>query len=200
MYRKQCLAMIAPHALASTSGLLSVITFVLLTIQTPLARVLDLMVDVRANGSRSAALWGSKRKGYEFARDHIEVLFAAVSKAHEVGDTRGAVAVLSTIPGLGVVKASFVAQLCGLDVACLDSHNLRRLGMDETALKFPKTLSEAKRNERIDAYIKLTRDTGGSEYWWDTWCEYVASKGGQNRALDTAEKVSEFHVVALGLS
>lgn len=197
MYRKHCLETIAPHALRSPDGLLAVITFVLLTIQTPLARVLDLMVDVRKHGKRSPALWGSKRKGFVFARDHIEVLFAAVSKAVEIGDTRGCVAVLSTIPGLGVVKASFVAQMCGLDVACLDTHNLKRLGLPETALRFPKRISEAKRNEKIDAYITLTRDTGGAEMWWDTWCEYVASKGGHNKALDTAEKVSEFHVICL---
>src|SRR4051794_38721231 len=99
------------HALASPAGLVEVIAFVLCTIQQPLQSVGRQMADIRQNGGDSKYLFGSKRDGYAYAVAHQEVIFAAVTKAVEVRDTIGAVDVLSNIPGLGIVKASFVAQI-----------------------------------------------------------------------------------------
>ena len=140
----------APMLSLRRAGLLDVIAFVLCTIQMPLQRVGASMADIRANGADAKALFGSKRPGYIYARDHIEVLHAAVVAAVAHGDVVGAVDVLLAIPGLGVVKASFVAQICGLEVACLDTHNLRALGMKETALRLPKGL-KAKPSWRASA-------------------------------------------------
>jgi hypothetical protein len=50
--------------------------------------------------------------------------------------------------------------------------------------------------KKIADYVQLTIDTGGSQYWWDTWCAYVAGNRA-NKALDTAQKVSKYHVTAI---
>jgi hypothetical protein len=185
------------HALASPEGLTDVVTFVLCTIQMPLQSVKNQMADIRANGAASKFLFGSKRIGYQYAIDHAEVLHAAVVKATEIGDVVGAVDVLSNIPGLGVVKASFVAQICGLEASCLDTHNLRRLGMPETAFKMPKGLKHETRLSKIRAYLALCVKSGGSEYWWNTWCGTVAGTRA-NRSLPTADIVSRYHAECIG--
>ena len=181
------------HALASPEGLTDVVTFVLCTIQQPLQSVKNQMVDIRANGAESKYLFGSKRIGYQYAVDHAEVLHAAVVKAAEIGDVVGAVDVLSNIPGLGVVKASFVAQICGLEASCLDTHNLRRLGLAESAFKLAKSVKHETKLSKIRAYLALCVKSGGSEYWWNTWCAAVAGNRA-NRSLATADIVSRYHV------
>ena len=79
------------HALASPQGLTDIVGFVLCTIQQPLQSVKNQMADLRAHGAASKYLFGSKRAGYQYAIDHAEVLFAAVTKAVEVNDAIGAV-------------------------------------------------------------------------------------------------------------
>ena len=54
---------------------------------------------------------------------------------------------------------------------------------------------------KVEAYINLchtqadyTNGTGSTaEYWWNSWCEYVAGNRA-NRALDTGDVVSRYHV------
>lgn len=189
---------IAAHGLGSPEGLTDVITFVLLTIQQPFQHVARQFADVKEKGAASVYLFGAKRDGYRYAVEHAAVLHAAVRKAVAVSDTVGAIDVLSNVPGLGIVKAAFVAQLCGLDVACLDVHNLRSLGLPETALRFNKKLKADTRRAKIADYVALTIQTGGARYWWDAWCYYVA--GRRNSPLKTGADVSAFHAAALGLS
>ena len=184
------------HALASPKGLTDVVAFVLCTIRQPLQSVRQQMTDIRANGAESKYLFGAKRAGYEYTVEHAAVLHAAVVKAVEVNDTIGAVDVLSNVPGLGIVKASFVAQICGLEVACLDSHNLVRLGLPETAFKLAKTVLPVTKRKKIAAYVAACGSTGGARYWWDTWCDYVAGNKA-NRSLTSGDAVSAYHVHCL---
>jgi hypothetical protein len=184
------------HALASPDGLTDVVTFVLCTIQQPLQSVARQMADIRANGGASKYLFGSKRNGYAYAVEHKEVLFAAVARAVEIGDTIGAVDVLSNIPGLGIVKASFVAQICGLEVACLDTHNLKRLGLSESAFKLAKSVKHETRLAKIANYVAICTSTGGARHWWNSWCNFVAGNKA-NRSLTSGDAVSAYHVTCL---
>lgn len=184
------------HALASPAGLVDVIAFVLCTIQQPLRSVGAQMADIRANGASSKFLFGSKRAGYQYACDHADVLHAAIVKAVEVNDAIGAIDVLSNVPSLGIVKASFVAQICGLETACLDTHNLKRLGLAETAFKLAKSVKRETKLAKIAHYVGVCRETGGSRHWWNTWCEYVAGNRA-NRTLTTGDAVSAYHVACL---
>jgi hypothetical protein len=187
--------LMAAHGLSSPDGLVDVITFVLCTIKQKLNLVGRQMEDIRVNGAESKYLFGSKRDGYRYAVEHKEVLFAAVSKGVAIGDVVGTVDVLTSVPGLGMVKASFVAQILGLDVACLDIHNLKALGLPETAFKLPKGVKRETKLARIAAYVKTCADTGGSAYWWNRWCTYVAGRRGSH--LKTPEEVSRYHVDCL---
>ena len=154
------------------------------------------MHDIDEHGAASKYLWGNKRDGFLYLQEHKQVIFAAIKAAVKVNDPIAAIDVLTNVPNLGIVKAAFVAQLVGLDVACIDSHNCDRLGLSRSALKFSKKVKPELKRKKIADYVKFTQDTGGSEYWWNTWCEYVAGNRA-NKRLDTAEKVSKYHVDAV---
>lgn len=186
---------IAAHALKSVGNFVDVVTMVLLTIRQPFHHVGRQMEDIRQNGRDSKYLWGNKKTGYDYAKEHAEVLYAAVKRAVEVNDVVGAIDVLTNVPNLGIAKAGFVAQLCGLDASCLDSHNLKRLGLPEGAFKLNKGIRRDLKLAKIKKYVTKCRRTGGTEFWWNTWCEYVAGRRGS--PLLTAEAVSSFHVEIL---
>jgi hypothetical protein len=131
------------HALASPAGLVDVIGFVLSTIQQPLQSVKAQMAELRASGADSKYLFGAKRIGYRYALEHAEVLHAAVCKAVEVNDAIAAVDILSTIPGLGIVKASFVAQICGPGSAKRHSSSPSRSSPKPSAPKSPSIWTSA---------------------------------------------------------
>ena len=167
------------------------ITFVLGTIQNALSNVGKFMDGVANGGADSIAMTG-KRNGYLYAVEHKYVLHEALKAAVKHNDPVGAIDVLTNVPNLGIVKSAFVAQLVGLDVACLDSHNLDRLGLNRAALKFAKTVKPETKLKKIQDYVHLTQVTGGTEYWWDTWCNYVAGNRG-NKKLTTGDMVSKYH-------
>jgi hypothetical protein len=124
------------------------------------------------------------------------VLHAAVVKAVQVNDVVGAVDILSNVPGLGIVKASFVAQICGLEVACLDTHNLKRLGLGEATFKLAKSVKHETKLAKIAKYVAVCAREGGSRYFWNSWCEFVAGNRA-NRSLATADAVSAYHAACI---
>ena len=187
---------IARFALKNPDNLVRMATFVLTTIQASLHSTHNQMLDIDVNGASSKYLWGNKRDGYLYLQEHKEVLFAAMKAAVKADDVVGAIDVLTNVPNLGIVKAAFVAQMLGFNVACIDSHNCDRLGLSWSALKFSKGIKHDLKLKKIADYVQLTIDTGGSQYWWDTWCAYVAGNRA-NKALDTAQKVSKYHVTAI---
>jgi hypothetical protein len=97
------------------------------------------------------------------------------------------------VPNLGMVKASFLAQCLGFNVACIDGHNVKRLGINPNLVKTPpKAMKPETARRKVEEYIVLTQ-RAGSKYWWNTWCEYVAGNKA-NRKLTTGNVVSKFHV------
>lgn len=190
---------IRAHALASPDGLMDVITFTLLTIQQPFASMRDQVADVRKRGARSRFLFGSKRKGYRYALAHKAELYAAACAAVRTNDTEAAIAAFLKVPGLGIPKASFVAQMLGLNAACLDRHNLRALGKPETGIKSVNSLKPETQRKKIAEYLD-TCSIKTPRKWWDEWCDFVAAKGGLNKRLPTGDAVSKFHLEAMGLA
>ena len=187
---------IAKFALKNPDNLVRVATFVLTTIPAGLATTHNQMLDIDKHGADSKYLWGNKRQGYEYLQEHKQVLFAAVKAAVKADDAVGAIDVLTNVPNLGIVKAAFVVQMVGLDVACIDSHNCDRLGLPRTALRFSKKVKDEVKRKKIADYVQFTRDTGGSEYWWNTWSEYVAGNR-SNKNLTSGDEVSKFHATAV---
>ena len=196
MYKRD-LPLIRDHALASPEGLHDVVTFVLCTIQSGLSTCKLQLADIRVNGAASKYLWGAKAGGYQYTKDNALVLWAEANMLVERGlndpeNIAKAVYHFMQIPGLGMVKASFVCQMLGFNVSCIDSHNLKRLGLDANAVKVSAKLSEIKQLRKVEAYVVMCQ-IEGTEYWWDSWCEYVAGNRA-NKRLDSGDAVSAYHV------
>lgn len=197
MYNRD-VKLIAEHGLSSEAGLLDIIEFVFATIQQPLSMVPMIRDDIAVNGLDSRFLFGFKRGGLQYAQDNAKQLLDDISKVVTEHGTQSdaaasaAIEVFFKVPGLGAVKAGFVAQCLGFNTACIDSHNVARLGIPVKDVTISKKLKPVTVCKKINNYVKLTQ-LEGSEYWWDTWCEYVAGNK-MNKELTTGDVVSQFHV------
>lgn len=192
--------LIAEYALESADNFSNVVLFVLTTIQQPLSQCGAAMNDVDQHGADSKRLFGSKRDGYAYLQEHKESLWLAACDAIEAGCPVALIDRLSDMPGLGIVKAAFVAQCIGLPAACLDTHNLKRLGLPETAFRLSKKVKPATKLRKIrdylDACAKHAESSDWPAYWWNTWCEHVAGNRA-NRALATGDIVSAYHALCI---
>lgn len=201
MYQRDC-TIITQHAMSTPDGLYDSIEFCLCTINMPLSRVIQQRVSIKAEGVQSKWVSRTKALGIEYAKANAQRLHEeinAIAELHGKDTIDGAQEVVDlfvSIPSIGMVKAGFIAQMCGFEVACLDRHNIRMLGLPETALLLNKKVKPELRRSKIRNYVKLCRRQG-SEYWWNTWCNYVAEKGGMNKSLTTGDAVSKYHVAAV---
>lgn len=201
MYQRDCTE-IVQHALQSPDGLYDVIEFTLCTINMPLSRVIEQRKSIKLHGIMSKWVSSTKAQGINYAQEHKVELHTLMLNIRETAgcDTiDGAQAVVDLfmrIPSIGMVKAGFIGQMLGFQVACLDRHNVRALGLSESALRINKKASQEVRLKKIREYVKLCRRKG-SEYWWDTWCNFVADRGGMNKSLPTGDAVSRYHVDAV---
>lgn len=193
------MAKVREHGLASPDGLVDVITFVLLTIQQPLQTVEKQFADVAKRGAASVYLFGAKREGYSYAVANRAALYASVTQAVAASSPVAAIEALTAVPCLGMVKAAFVAQLLGLEVACLDRHNLTRLGLGLDAFRLPKKALPATRRSKIAAYVAACAASGGSEFWWNSWCAHVATNRRSGQWADAAA-VSAYHWQCMGIA
>ena len=160
------------------------VTFALLSIQQMFVTVPKAMVDVEQNDTASRFLFGSKAGAYHFLMEHKVGLHAACVAATSPAEV---IATVATIPGIGIVKAAFVAQLMGHDVACLDTRNIQREKRNPREYRSRKDCSPRKFAKDIERYV---RDTGGkAREYWDTWCTDVAKTYGM-----TPLAVSKLHL------
>lgn len=190
---------IATHAIASPAGLLDVVVFTLCTIQQPLQQVAMQRADIAKVGAASRFLFGFKRAGFEYASEHQgfmwRVALDILARPDNADRKADLIQHFMQVPGLGMVKAAFVVQMLGGGTACLDTHNLKALGMTESAVKVSAKLKPETARAKVLAYVKLCDDTGGSEFWWDKWCNFVAGRRGS--PLKTGDAVSAYHVDAV---
>jgi hypothetical protein len=97
-----------------------------------------------------------------------------------------AIGLLLDVPGLGIVKAAFIAQLMGFDVACLDARNVTREGRNPRAYRTDgKTARQLA--PKVRAYVAET--FGKAEFYWNAWCQDVAAAYGR-----TPEEISALHL------
>ena len=76
---------------------------------------------------------------------------------------------------MGLAKAGFCCQLFAGRVGCIDVHNLRRLSIPESVLKFSKKLKPESQVKKIEAYVDACRQRR-SVRLWNSWCELIAKK------------------------
>lgn len=149
-----------------------VVLFVSATIQQMFHTVPAIVEDVRERGLDSKHLWGSKKDTWIYTLENKEMLFEAVFSDMDLEDK---LLSLAEIPGIGLVKAGFVLQLCTGEVGCLDVHNLRRFGLSAQTFKLGKVKYLTAR-KKATLYIKTCIECGGSEKLWDDWCNLIAEK------------------------
>lgn len=175
-YSRDCLPIVAASQ-ASVEIFQRAAIFTSLTIRQLFVTIPLQMADVELNGVESRFLFGPKRDAWRYIAANRESLWHAARSCHAGQiDLDSLVLEFLAIPGLGIVKASFLAQLTTGQGACIDAHNLRELGLDETAFRLSKKLTFPTIRKRIQAYNAVWRCRGDSAYWWNLWCDGVASR------------------------
>lgn len=106
---------------------------------------------------------------------------------------------LASLPGLGLAKAGFTAQLIYGVSGCLDTHNLDRLGIDATTFShFKRRRTVRGRLAFVARYNAAVEAAGGTAALWDTWCCFIAAR--RPLIYLNADVVSGLHVAALSLN
>lgn len=179
------------------NSVMAIGAFTIASIQAGLSTVVPQGQSASDNGLAGITMTG-KRNGIEYLIRNDAYLYQKsmhIADKHGYDNVDGIIEVIllfMRVPNIGMVKAGFIAQMLGFNVACLDSHNLIRLGMTYSQMKIPKTLSDTSKRRKIRGYIELCQSKG-AEYWWNTWCEHVAGNRA-NKSLDTGDVVSRYHV------
>lgn len=190
--------LITNHALRSDAGMVDLIEFVFATIQQPLSMVPQIRESIGIHGVDSPFLFSYKRQGLQYAIEYAGELRQTIIElidlygVDSVDASALAVDTFFQIPGLGVVKAGFVAQCLGFNVGCIDSHNLVRLGIKPSAVEVRKRLLRNTQLRKIHAYVELCQSIGTAKLW-DDWCAYVAGRK-FNTQFTSGDEVSAFHV------
>lgn len=165
------------------------VTFAVLSIRQQFPTAVRALSEVEVAGTKARALWGYKRGAYDYLRKNKHSLWGFVRDAYTAEE---AITVLTTIPGLGIVKSAFVIQMMGFDVGCLDSRNITRLGLDPR--KWRSDGEERKQGAAFKRKIAdYVNETGGrAEELWNDWCEDVGKV-----YHVSAEEISSDHLVIL---
>lgn len=169
---------------------LRIITLVLLSIRQPWHKMPEQFSDVLLHGDDSKWLFGFKRDGYRIASEHKKY-FQEQAIVYR-GDLTDLIHKLMRIPGLGLAKASFAAQMLVNDGACLDSHNLNRMGLTPNFTRIDKNADPSIVHRRICEYNTAWKPHGDSAYWWNSWCENLVG-----RNFVSADEVSAVHLLPL---
>jgi len=163
------------------------ITFVLLSIRQRIYNVPAALADVDEYRGKSIYLLGHKRAGYTYCLFNGPRLYSEVLACGD--DTEAAIGILLQVPDLGIVKAAFVAQLLGFDVACIDSRNAKALGTSQRAWRTDGK-SPGQLAPKVSSY--LNQYGGRAREFWNTWCEDVAAA--YPTAYADAQAVSAEHL------
>jgi len=177
-------------------GFKRIVTFTLCTIRVQLhAAVADYPLVRRGERRGIRSIFGSKHRGLdeldEQAADYYELCERAYQdlEGEELEDEL--LHTITAIHGIGCAKGGFIAQMIYGVSGCLDGHNLRRFGIPESTFKLAGRTPK-KRSALITDYNRVCRKLGGTQYLWDTWCQYLAD--------NDANYVDAYHVSRLHLT
>ena len=177
-------AQTGPDELART------VTFVLATIQQQLETVPRIVTEFVELGSASAKAFGSKANGLDWLKHNKGKLYTAAMLTQR--KPRKLLNAFLAVPGLGLVKAGFAAQLFANQVGCLDLHNIKLYDIPLSALRYGYKLKPETQRKKQQTYVDLCKALGGSAALWTRWCDYLATLRPNNWA--NGEEVSQFHV------
>ena len=202
-FARDCLWIVDQVQNGPPESIVGVAALCMLSIQQPFWMMPRQMADLAENGISSVYLFGAKRSGLAYVmRNRRELHKSALAYADGRISLDTLILDYLAVPSLGIVKASFLAQMTVGDGACLDTLNLRTLGLAETAFRLPKTLTVGTVRKRIAAYNAVWRSVGDSAHWWDSWCDLVATRshnarGALIQGFDDTAHVSRTHRLAI---
>jgi len=186
--------LINQYAQKSAEHTKNMVMMVVLSIQQPWWKVGDQMQDYKQLGSESRFVWGNKANTLAWLDINADSLYAdamdalAHCKGREL-DIR-LMQIFIRVDGLGLAKAGFCCQLFAGRVGCIDIHNLRRLDIPESALKFSKKLKPESQRKKIETYVDACRKRRCS-WLWNSWCGLIAKK--QPKHWIDGDHVSQVH-------
>ncbi len=197
---------IGAFARRESDNFADVFRFVIATIQQPLSMTPDIVRDFKAEGSSSRFAFGHKATALDYIDENAGLVYDTAMYISHVERNctghNGSAALLSyfaSLPGLGLVKGGFLAQLVFGEIGCLDSHNIARFGLNQNtfaAARFKNAKRTATRQAVVGQYLKLIEACGGCALLWAEWCEHVAQR---DDFYDDAAHVSRLHCEAIGV-
>lgn len=179
------------YALLSPKHTLHVIGFVLASINQKFHRVESITHALRTTGD-TRFFSERQRKGWRAICSEALCIHEFACRSDVT--PYDAIHFYSQLPGLGIAKAGFVAQLIHGVAGCLDTHWLKALGLSKGAFNASGT-TPRRRARMIGLYVDTLRDVGSCGYLWDTWCHTIASLYPDHYA--DAEHVSRYHWEAI---
>ena len=194
MYKEDC-PLIANYALQSPANLFRVGLFVQSTIKQHLEQVPRLVASFDRYAFGTKAFMGWQKSALKVLLSEQERLHTSLRKWRRQGRNapHQAIRTIVELPGFGIVKAAFFAQLLlpWTHVGCLDRHNLRLYGLSETAFKRVPASAEGL-TRKINTYLGLCKELGGAAPLWDRWCAHVSQL--RPKVFPTPDHVSKLHV------
>tara|TARA_R100000742_G_C4279416_1_gene103924 strand:+ start:1304 stop:1930 length:627 start_codon:yes stop_codon:yes gene_type:complete len=176
------------------------------SIKQPWSHIGKQLKDIESLGTDSKYLFGFKRDTYLYMtthkhKIHSQLLAVLNSKKTDDQKAESLMNIFLRVPGLGLAKAGFVCQLTAGLVGCMDSHNVKRYGVEPSSLNLnrnPRGKKALKTNAtKVTNYISLCHKYG-TENMWNSWCSFVATKDKQAKELwQDANHVSEVHYTYL---
>jgi len=167
------------------------------TIQMNTEALDNIATDYKKNGIDIAVFnWGQKKKAVQYFDSKKHYFFDSMHSilASKKGDVPDRILQLFLqVPGLGLPKASFLAQLATghKAFACLDSNNLIWYDLDPKVVNYNKKLkSEELKAEKRRQYFAIVKKLGGGEKLWNDWCIGVANK---SKKFKSGVEVSRKH-------
>ena len=196
---------IGDWARRSPDNFRDVLRFVIATVQQSIETVPEIVADFRALGSESRFAFDWKARALDFYDQEGAAVFdraLTIWQGAKHDETRAAIELtgyFADLPGFGLVKGGFVAQMAFGVSACLDSHNMARFGINPdrfSAGAYKALRKPESKAARVAEYVALCNQLGGTAGLWDSWCDYVASL--RPDTFESGFDVSRIHVDALG--
>ena len=168
------------------SGFVDIVTFAIATQNQRFYNVKLLLDRLHTDGlSACTMLHGRQKAGMLYVHNAVADLLPLPPCPLQ------ALRSLLEIPSIGIVKAGFILQMLGYQVACLDVHNLRIAGLSRRAFDGIPASTEGL-THKLQTYLDTCQALGGAAYLWNRWCCVIALT--YPKHFPTADAVSAYHV------
>jgi len=152
--------------------------------------------EIKKFGAKATALNNKvKNNGYKYIQNNYKHLHEVIHAKESLFTMADKLVALTEIPGIGLVKAGFILQLCLGKVGCIDCHNALRFDVNLDKFKLNSNTKLATKIKKAQEYIELCDQAGGSRKLWNGWCAFIATKYPSH--FDNANDVSRVHADAI---